>query len=85
VRRTRLQMRLNRMVQGITAAGLAYYLVGLFAFVAKGLKEAGVIPPNLSADMVEAISVPFALLASWAFMARVRVLSNRAAKEELVD
>lgn len=85
VRRTRLQMRLNRMVQGITAAGLAYYLVGLFAFVAKGLKEAGVIPPNLSADMVEAIAVPFALLASWAFMARVRVLSNRAAKEEQVD
>lgn len=85
VRRTRLQMRLNRMVQGISVAGLAYYLVGLFAFVAKGLKEAGVLPPNLSADMVEAISVPFALLLSWAFMARVRVLSERAAKEEKVE
>ncbi len=85
VRRTRLQMRLNRMVQGISVAGLAYYLVGLFAFVAKGLKEAAVLPPTLSADMVEAISVPFALLLSWAFMARVRVLSNRAAKEEQVD
>ncbi|WP_457797317.1 DUF3422 family protein [Methylocystis sp. S23] len=85
VRRTRLQMRLNRMVQGISVAGLAYYLVGLFAFVAKGLKEAGVLPPALSADMVEAVSVPFALLFSWAFMARVRVLSNRAAKEEQVD
>jgi uncharacterized membrane-anchored protein len=85
VRRTRLQMRLNRMVQGISVAGLAYYLVGLFAFVAKGLKEAGVIPAALSADMVEAIAVPFAILASWAFMARVRRLSNRAAKEEQVD
>ncbi|QGM98318.1 DUF3422 family protein [Methylocystis parvus] len=85
VRRTRLQMRLNRMVQGISVAGLAYYLVGLFAFVAKGLKEAGVLPPNLSADMVEALSVPLALLVSWAFMARVRVLSNRAMKEEQVD
>ncbi|HEY8160863.1 MAG TPA: DUF3422 domain-containing protein [Methylocystis sp.] len=85
VRRTRLQMRLNRMVQGISVAGLAYYLVGLFAFVAKGLKEAGLLPPALSADMVEAISVPFALALSWAFMARVRVLSSRAAKEEQVD
>jgi uncharacterized membrane-anchored protein len=85
VRRTRLQMRLNRMVQGISVAGLAYYLVGLFAFVAKGLKETGALPAEVSADMAEAISVPFAVLASWAFMARVRVLSNRAAKEEQVD
>ncbi len=85
VRRTRLQMRLNRMVQGISVAGLAYYLVGLFAFVAKGLKEAGLIPASISADMAEAAAVPFAILLSWAFMARVRRLSNRAAKEEQVD
>lgn len=85
VRRTRLQMRLNRMVQGISVAGLAYYLVGLFAFVAKGLKDAGIMPPSISADMVEAVAVPFAVLVSWAFMARVRFLSNRAAKEEQLD
>lgn len=85
VRRTRLQMRLNRMVQGISVAGLAYYLVGLFAFIAKGAKEAGALPEAISADMAGAIFVPFALLISWAFMARVRVLSIRAAKEELGD
>lgn len=85
VRRTRLQMRLNRMVQGISVAGLAYYLVGLFAFVAKGMKDAGALPPTISADVIEAIAVPFALLVSWAFMARVRFLSNRAAKEEKID
>lgn len=85
VRRTRLQMRLNRMVQGISVAGLAYYLVGLFAFVAKGLKETGVMPASVSADLAEAIAVPFAIAISWAFMARVRFLSKRAAKEELLD
>lgn len=85
VRRTRLQMRFNRMLQGISVAGLAYYLVGLFAFVAKGLKEADVIPAALSAEMVDAISVPFAVLIAWAFMARVRLLSDRAAQEEKVD
>ncbi|RTL85349.1 MAG: DUF3422 family protein [Hyphomicrobiales bacterium] len=85
VRRTRLQMRLNRMVQGISVAGLAYYLVGLFAFVARGLKEAGIIPVAMSADMADSIAVPFAVLLSWAFMARVRRLSTRAAKEEQVE
>jgi uncharacterized membrane-anchored protein len=85
VRRTRLQMRFNRMLQGISVAGLAYYLVGLFAFVAKGLKEAGIIPTALSAEMMDAISVPFAILIAWAFMARVRLLSDRAAQEEKVD
>jgi uncharacterized membrane-anchored protein len=85
VRRTRLQMRLNRMVQGISVAGLAYYVVGLFAYFAKGLKEAGVLPATLSADMAEAIAVPFAIAVAWAFMARVRFLSKRAAKEELGD
>lgn len=85
VRRTRLQMRFNRMLQGISVAGLAYYLVGLFAFVAKGLKEAEIIPAALSAEMVDAISVPFAILIAWAFMARVRLLSDRAAQEEKID
>lgn len=85
VRRTRLQMRLNRMVQGISVAGLAYYLVGLFAFVAKGLKAAGIIPASIPADLAEAIAVPFAILVSWAFMARVRHLSQRAAREEKLD
>jgi uncharacterized membrane-anchored protein len=85
VRRTRLQMRLNRMVQGISVAGLAYYVVGLFAYFAKGLKEAGVLPATVSADMAEAIAVPFAIALAWAFMARVRFLSKRAAKEELGD
>lgn len=85
VRRTRLQMRLNRMVQGISAAGLAYYLVGLFAYLADGLTEAGALPASVSAKMAEAVSVPLAIAISWAFMARVRSMSERAAKEERVD
>ncbi|PPD45613.1 MAG: hypothetical protein CTY15_03705 [Methylocystis sp.] len=85
VRRTRLQMRLNGMVQAISFAGLAYYLVGLFAYVAKGLKEAGFFPASVSAETLDAVAVPVALLLSWAFMARVRALSTRAAQEEKVD
>lgn len=85
VRRTRLQMRLNRMLQGISFAGLAYYLVGLFSYVVKGLKDAGAMPAAITVDRAEAVAVPFALLLAWVFMARVRHLSRRAAEEEQVD
>jgi uncharacterized membrane-anchored protein len=84
-RRTRLQMRLNRMVQGISIAALAYYLVGLFSYFAKGLKDAGYFPPLVSPDEASAVALPFALLFAWAFMARVRSLSSRAEREEQVD
>ncbi|MCC3246948.1 DUF3422 domain-containing protein [Methylocystis sp. WRRC1] len=85
VRRTRLQMRLNRMVQGISMAGLAYYLVGLFAYFAKDLKELGLLPAGMSAEKAAALALPVSLLIAWAYMARVRFLSSRAAKEERVE
>lgn len=84
-RRTRLQMRLNRMVQGISIAALSYYLVGLFGYLAKGLKDSGHLPGGLTAELATAIALPFAVLFSWAFMMRVQILSRRAAEEEKVD
>lgn len=84
-RRTRLQMRLNRMVQGISIAALSYYLTGLFAYLDKGLKDAGQLPAGVSAELATAIAMPVAILFSWAFMMRVQILSRRAAKEEKVD
>ncbi|ULO24788.1 DUF3422 domain-containing protein [Methylocystis sp. SB2] len=84
-RRTRLQMRLNRIVQGITIAGLAYFLTGLFSFIAKGLKAAGALPPQVSADLVAALAMPIAVLIAIAFMARVHRLSREAAEEEQLD
>jgi uncharacterized membrane-anchored protein len=84
-RRARLQMRLQRIVQGLSVAALAYYLLGLTAFVAKGVKDAGWLPADLSAEETTALSVPLVFLASWLFMARVQRLSRKAAKEEQVD
>lgn len=84
-RRTRLQMRLNRIVQGISVAAFAYYLTGLFSYVAKGLKGAGVLPPQVSADLAAAFALPVAVLIAMAFMTRVRRLSQQAAEEEQVD
>ena len=84
-RRNRLQMRLNRMVQGISLAGLAYYLIGLFSYLARGMKALGVLPKDISAETASAFALPIAVLCAWAFMARVRALSRRAMEEEQVD
>lgn len=84
-RRNRLQMRLNRMVQGISLAGLAYYLIGLFSYLARGMKALGVLPKDVSAETASAFALPIALLCAWAFMVRVRTLSRRAMEEEQVD
>ena len=84
-RRNRLQMRLNRMVQGISLAGLAYYLTGLFSYLSHGTKELGLLPQNISADAASAFALPVALLCAWAFMARIKILSRRAMQEEQID
>ena len=57
-RRNRLQMRLNRMVQGISLAGLAYYLIGLFSYLARGMKALGVLPKDISAETASAFALP---------------------------
>jgi uncharacterized membrane-anchored protein len=84
-RRARLQMRLQGIVQGISIAALAYYLSGLTVYLAKGLKDAGLLPEHMTADMVAALALPFTIFASWAFMERVRRLSTKAKEEEQVS
>ena len=84
-RRNRLQMRLNGMVQGISVAALAYYLTGLFSYVTKGLKDTDMLPRELTAEAASALTVPLALALAWAFMARIKLLSRRAAEEENIE
>ena len=84
-RRARLQMRLQRIVQGLSVAAFAYYLAGLTVYVTKGLKDAGWLPDGVTAEEATALALPLILLASWAFMERVRRLSQKAAREEKVD
>jgi uncharacterized membrane-anchored protein len=83
-RRARLQMRLQGIVQGISIAAMAWYLSGLTTYLARGLKDAGWLPAGMTAEMLVAAAVPFTILASWAFMARVRRLSMKMRQEEKV-
>jgi uncharacterized membrane-anchored protein len=84
-RRARLQMRLQGIVQGLSTAALAYYLSGLTVYLAKGMKDAGWLPKDVTADMFVALAVPVMIFASWSFMERVRQLTMKAREEEKLN
>ncbi|HEY8578901.1 MAG TPA: DUF3422 domain-containing protein [Beijerinckiaceae bacterium] len=42
--RTRLQMRLQQTVEGLSVAAVSYYVLGLAGYFVKGAKDAGLLP-----------------------------------------
>jgi uncharacterized membrane-anchored protein len=67
--RTRLQLRLQTTVEGLSVAAVSYYVVGLFAYLMKGLNDEGV-PVNVT--LATALFVPVAVLAIWFVVRRIR-------------
>jgi uncharacterized membrane-anchored protein len=58
-RRAKLQLRLQETVEGLSIAAITYYIVGLIGYLAKGAKEAGLLPA--SDLIVTAISIPIVI------------------------
>ncbi len=67
--RTRLQLRLQTTVEGLSVAAVSYYVVGLFGYLVKGLHDEGV-PVDMS--LTTALFVPVAVLAIWWVVRRIR-------------
>jgi uncharacterized membrane-anchored protein len=67
--RTRLQLRLQATIEGLSVAAISYYVVALFGYVAKAVAEAGV-PFNPS--YATAAFVPFAAAIIWWIVRRIR-------------
>jgi len=67
--RTRLQLRLQTTVEGLSVAAISYYVVGLFGYVAKGAHEEG-LPINVT--FATALFVPIAALSIWWVVRRIR-------------
>lgn len=67
--RTRLQLRLQTTVEGLSVAAISYYVVGLFGYLVKGLHDKGV-PVDVS--LATALFVPVAVLAIWFVVRRIR-------------
>jgi uncharacterized membrane-anchored protein len=57
-RRANLQLRLQQTVEGLSVSAISYYIVGLVAYAAKGVKAAGF---EINLDLVTAVSIPFVI------------------------
>ena len=68
-RRARLQLRLQRTVEGLSIAAITYYAAGLTGYVAKAAKVAGA---PLDTDLVVAIAIPLIAGALWFALRRIR-------------
>ncbi|MBP2149648.1 DUF3422 domain-containing protein [Xanthobacter autotrophicus DSM 597] len=74
--RTRLQLRLQRTVEGLSVAAISYYVVSLVHHLAEGIHESGVdvktLGIHLDVGLVTAAAVPLALLGVWSVVRRIR-------------
>lgn len=67
--RTRLQLRLQTTVEGLSVAAVSYYIVGLFGYLMKGLHDEGV---PVDTSLATALFVPVAVVSIWWVVRRVR-------------
>jgi uncharacterized membrane-anchored protein len=68
-RRSKLSLRLQQTVEGLSVAAITYYGTGLVGYMAKGLKHA---VPGLEPDWITACSVPVLAFLIWRAAHRVR-------------
>jgi uncharacterized membrane-anchored protein len=68
--RTRLQLRLQATVEGLSVAAISYYVVGLFGYLVKGAHDAGLV--HVEPSYATAAFVPFAVLFIWWLVRRIR-------------
>ncbi|WP_026479399.1 DUF3422 family protein [Ahrensia sp. 13_GOM-1096m] len=73
--RAKLQLRLQQTVEGLSVAAVSYYVVGLFAYLAKGL---GMSLPGISDATLVALFVPIAVLGMWLVVRRIRAKHSDA-------
>ena len=68
--RTRLQLRLQQTVEGLSIAAISYYVVGLLAHVTDGVRAAGYLP--VAPEITTAVSVPIVVIAIALVVRRIR-------------
>lgn len=68
--RTRLQLRLQATVEGLSVAAISYYVVGLFGYLVKGGHDAGLL--HIEPSYITAAFVPVAVLLIWWIVRRIR-------------
>ena len=61
--RTRLQLRLQTTVEGLSVAAITYYVVSLFSYIAKAVHDSGWL--HVEPSVATAAFVPIAALSIW--------------------
>jgi len=67
-RRARLQLRLQRTVEGLSVAAITYYAVGLVSYLMQGIGAAGLHVPK---EIVVALAVPVLAAIAWLGLRRL--------------
>jgi uncharacterized membrane-anchored protein len=68
-RRSKLQLRLQQTVEGLSVAAIAYYMVGLAGYLLKPLATAW---PGLKTEWITAALIPIIAFAVWRGVTRIR-------------
>lgn len=68
--RTRLQLRMQSTVEGLSVAAITYYVVGLFGYLVKAAHDSGHI--HVEPTIATALFVPIAALAIWLMVRSIR-------------
>ena len=68
--RTRLQLRLQSTVEGLSVAAITYYVVGLFSYVVKALHDSGAV--HVEPGIATAGFVPVAAITIWWMIGHIR-------------
>mgnify|MGYP000574979584 CR=1 FL=1 len=68
-RRARVQLRLQQTVEGLSVAAVSYYIVGLIAYLAKGV---GAERFGVKDSVLTAAAVPAVVLIIWLLVRRIR-------------
>lgn len=68
--RTRLQLRMQQTVEGLSVAAVSYYVLGLLGYVFKGLKDGGLV--KIDSGVLTALAVVPVILAVAAAVRRIR-------------
>jgi uncharacterized membrane-anchored protein len=68
--RTRLQLRLQATVEGLSVAAISYYVVNLFGYLVKAAHDGGLL--RIEPSYATAAFVPVAVLGIWWVVRRIR-------------
>jgi uncharacterized membrane-anchored protein len=74
-RRAALQLRLQETVEGLSVAAGTYYISALVGHIAQGFADSGA---PISADLVEAVAIPFIAVVLWFGIRRIRKIVSQA-------